>query len=162
MFMSPAAYEKCFGKKMDTNAYVVTLADGSTTGTRAEAAKFMKLDGVLNCVQSTTLINQINVIVKSLSKIMLVLIVVAMLLALPVGRLLGWLLRHYSISAVPPENVMFDPSTGALSYIVSTLVVVAVVAVMYAVVNCRLKRPCPGRRCRPMGGICRVCSKKIG
>lgn len=186
MFMSPAAYEKCFGKDMDANAYVVTLADDSTTGTRAEAAKFMSLDGVLGCVQSATLIDQINVIVKSLNKIMLVLIVVAILLAvvivynlvtinvaerirelstikvlgffdnevsmyiyretiinsliaLPVGWLFGWMLQQYIIAAVPPENVMFDPATGALPYIVSTVVVVGVVAVMYVVVNHRLK-----------------------
>ena len=186
MFMSPAAYEKCFGKDMDANAYVVTLADDSTTGTRAEAAKFMGLDGVLGCVQSATLIDQINVIVKSLNKIMLVLIVVAILLAvvivynlvtinvaerirelstikvlgffdnevsmyiyretiinslisLPVGWLFGWMLQQYIIAAVPPENVMFDPATGALPYIVSTVVVVGVVAVMYVVVNHRLK-----------------------
>ena len=186
MFMSPAAYEKCFGKDMDANAYVVTLADGSTTGTRAEAAKVMSLDGVLGCVQSATLIDQVNVIVKSLNKIMLVLIVVAILLAvvivynlvtinvaerirelstikvlgffdnevsmyiyretiinsliaLPVGWLFGWMLQQYIIAAVPPENVMFDPATGVLPYIVSTVVVVGVVAVMYVVVNHRLK-----------------------
>lgn len=186
MFMSPAAYEKCFGKDMDANAYVVTLADDGTTGTRAEAAKFMSLDGVLGCVQSATLIDQINVVVKSLNKIMLVLIVVAILLAvvivynlvtinvaerirelstikvlgffdnevsmyiyretiinslisLPVGWLFGWMLQQYIIAAVPPENVMFDPATGALPYIVSTVVVVGVVAVMYVVVNHRLK-----------------------
>lgn len=186
MFMSPQAYEKCFGKKMSTNAYVVTLKDGSTSGTRKEAARFMKLDGVMGCVQSATLIDQINVIVKSLNKIMLVLIVVAVLLAvvivynlvtinvaerirelstikvlgffdnevsmyiyretiinsliaLPVGWLLGWLLQQYIITAVPPENVMFDPACGWLPFAVSTVVVVAVVAVMYVVVNHQLK-----------------------
>ena len=186
MFMSPAAYEKCFGKGMETNAYVVTLADDSTTGTRAEAAKFMGLDGVLGCVQSATLIDQINVIVKSLNKIMLVLIVVAVLLAvvivynlvtinvaerirelstikvlgffdnevsmyiyretiinsllaLPAGWLLGWMLQQYIISAVPPENVMFDPACGWLAFVVSALVVAAVVLVMYVVVNRQLK-----------------------
>ena len=186
MFMSPAAYEKCFGTSMSTNAYVVTLADGSTAGTRAEAARFMDLGGVLGCVQSATLIDQINVIVKSLNKIMLVLIVVAVLLAvvivynlvtinvaerirelstikvlgffdnevsmyiyretiinsllaLPAGWLLGWLLQQYIITAVPPENVMFDPACGWLPFVVSALVVIAVVAVMYVVVNHRLK-----------------------
>ena len=186
MFMSPQAYKRCFGKKMRTNAYVATLKDGSTTGTRKEAARFMKLDGVLGCVQSATLIDQINVIVRSLNKIMLVLIVVAVLLAvvivynlvtinvaerirelstikvlgffdnevsmyiyretiinsllaLPVGWLLGWLLQQYIISAVPPENVMFDPACGWLPFVVSTAVVVAVVAVMYVVVNRKLR-----------------------
>ena len=186
MFMSPQAYKKCFGKAVSTNAYVVSLKDGSTAGTRRAAARFMKLDGVLNCVQSATLIDQINVIVKSLNKIMLVLIVVAILLAvvivynlvtinvaerirelstikvlgffdnevsmyiyretiinsllaLPVGWLLGWLLQQYIITAVPPENVMFDPACGWLPFAVSAAVVVAVVAVMYVVVNRQLK-----------------------
>ncbi len=186
MFMSPTAYESCFGKKMETNAYVVSLADGSVEGTRAEAAKFMQLDGVLGCVQSATLINQINVIVKSLNMIMGVLIVVAVLLAvvivynlvtinvaerirelstikvlgfydnevsmyiyretiinsilsLPVGWLLGWLLQQYIITAVPPEEVMFNPATGWLPYLVSTVVIVAVVAVMYVSVNRKLR-----------------------
>ncbi len=186
MFMSPTAYESCFGKKMETNAYVVSLADDSIEGTRSEAAKFMDLDGVLGCVQSATLINQINVIVASLNKIMGVLIVVAVLLAtvivynlvtinvaerirelstikvlgfydgevsmyiyretiinsiisLPVGWLLGWLLQQYIITAVPPEEVMFDPSTGMLPYLVSTVVIVAVTFVMYLIVNRQLR-----------------------
>lgn len=186
MFMSPKAYQTCFGKAATGNAYVAKLKDSSIEGTRAEAARFMKLDGVLGCVQSATLINQINVIVTSLNKIMLVLIVVAILLAvvivynlvtinvaerirelstvkvlgffdnevsmyiyretiinaaiaLPVGWGLGWLLQQYIITAVPPENVMFDPACGWLPFVVSTVVVVVVVAVMYAVVNHRLK-----------------------
>ncbi len=186
MFMSPAAYESCFGEEMETNAYVVSLVDDSVEGTRAEAAKFMDLDGVLGCVQSATLINQINVIVTSLNKIMGVLIAVAVLLAvvivynlvtinvaerirelstikvlgffdnevsmyiyretiinsiisLPVGWLLGWLLQQYIITAVPPDEVMFDPSTGLLPYLVSTVVIVAVVAVMYVIVNRQLR-----------------------
>ena len=145
-----------------------------------------ELDGVLNCVQSAALIDQVNVIVTSLNKIMLVLIVVAVLLAVvivynlvtinvaerirelstikvlgffdnevsmyiyretiinsliavPVGWLLGWLLQQYIISAVPPENVMFDPACGWLPFAVSTVVVVAVVAVMYMVVNRQLR-----------------------
>lgn len=82
MFMSPKAYRSCFGTKASSNAYVVALKDSGIAGTRREAARFMKMDGVLNCVQSVALINQINVIVKSLNKIMLVLIMVAVLLAI--------------------------------------------------------------------------------
>ena len=82
MFMSPKAYRSCFGAKASSNAYVVALKDSGIAGTRREAARFMKMDGVLNCVQSVALINQINVIVKSLNKIMLVLIMVAVLLAI--------------------------------------------------------------------------------
>ena len=186
MFMSPAAYQQVFGNEPATNAHVVTLHDGSLDNTRHEAARFMDLDGVLGVVQSAALINQVNVIVTSLNKIMLVLIAIAILLALvivynlvsinvaerirelstikvlgffdnevsmyiyretiinaaialPVGWLLGWLLQQYVITAVPPETVMFDPSCGWLPFAVSTAVVVAVVAVMYVVVNRQLK-----------------------
>ena len=186
MFMSPKAYRSCFGTKASSNAYVVALKDSGIAGTRREAARFMKMDGVLNCVQSVALINQINVIVKSLNKIMLVLIVVAVLLAIvivynlvtisvaerirelstikvlgffdnevsmyiyretiinsliavPVSWLLGWLLQQYVITAVPPENVMFDPACGWLPFVVSAAVVIVVVAIMYVAVNRQLK-----------------------
>lgn len=186
MFMSPKAYRSCFGTKASSNAYVVALKDSGIAGTRHEAARFMKMDGVLNCVQSVALINQINVIVKSLNKIMLVLIMVAVLLAIvivynlvtinvaerirelstikvlgffdnevsmyiyretiinsliavPVSWLLGWLLQQYVITAVPPENVMFDPACGWLPFVVSAAVVIVVVAIMYVAVNRQLK-----------------------
>ena len=186
MFMSPKAYRSCFGTKASSNAYVVALKDSGIAGTRREAARFMKMDGVLNCVQSVALINQINVIVKSLNKIMLVLIMVAVLLAIvivynlvtisvaerirelstikvlgffdnevsmyiyretiinsliavPVSWLLGWLLQRYVITAVPPENVMFDPACGWLPFVVSAAVVIVVVAIMYVAVNRQLK-----------------------
>lgn len=186
MFMSPKAYRSCFGTKASSNAYVVALKDSGIAGTRREAARFMKMDGVLNCVQSVALINKINVIVKSLNKIMLVLIVVAVLLAIvivynlvtisvaerirelstikvlgffdnevsmyiyretiinsliavPVSWLLGWLLQQYVITAVPPENVMFDPACGWLPFVVSAAVVIVVVAIMYVAVNRQLK-----------------------
>ena len=61
-------------------------------------------------------------------------------LALPVGWLLGWMLQQYIIAAVPPENVMFDPACGWLPFVVSTVVIVLVVAAMYAVVNRYLRR----------------------
>lgn len=61
------------------------------------------------------------------------------LLALPLGWLFGWLLQQYIIKAVPPEELMFDPACGWLPFVVSTLVVMAVVAVMYVVVNRQLK-----------------------
>jgi putative ABC transport system permease protein len=186
MFMSPEAYTACTGKQLSTNAYVVTLNDKSTENTRKQAAEFIELDGVLGCVQSSQLIEQINIIVASLNKIMMILIAIAVLLgvvivynlvtinvaerirelstikvlgfydnevsmyiyretiinsliALPVGWLLGWLLQQRIITAVPPETVMFDPSTGTLPYIVSTVVVAAVTVVMYVVVNRQLR-----------------------
>lgn len=187
MFMSAEAYQNCFGKPLETNASVVNLTNSGTTAIRSEAARFMSLSGVMGCVQSAALIDQINVVVKSLNMIMGVLIVVAVLLAvvivynlvtinvaerirelstikvlgfyprevtmyiyretiinsclaLPVGWLLGWMLQQYIIAAVPPENVMFDPACGWLPFVVSTVVIVLVVAAMYAVVNRYLRR----------------------
>lgn len=61
------------------------------------------------------------------------------LLALPLGWLFGRLLQQYIIKAVPPEELMFDPACGWLPFVVSTLVVMAVVAVMCVVVNRQLK-----------------------
>lgn len=186
MFMSPKAYRSCFGTKASSNAYVMALKDSGIAGTRREAARFMKMGGVLICVQSVALINKINVIVKSLNKIMLVLIMVAVLLAIvivynlvtinvaerirelstikvlgffdnevsmyiyrettinsliavPVSWLLGWLLQQYVITAVPPENVMFDPACGWLPFVVSAAVVIVVVAIIYVAVNRQLK-----------------------
>lgn len=53
------------------------------------------------------------------------------------------MLQQYIITAVPPENVMFDPACGwlpfAVSAVVVAVVVVVVVVVMYAVVNRKLK-----------------------
>ena len=82
MFMSPAAYRQVFGGDPVTNAHVVTLHDDSISNTGTQAARFMDLGGVMGVVQSAALINQVNVIVASLNKIMVVLIAIAVLLAL--------------------------------------------------------------------------------
>lgn len=82
MFMSPQVYRETFGTDAQTNAYVVTLNDASLSQTKSIAAKFMEKDGVKGVVQSTALINQVAVIVNSLSKIMSVLTAVAVLLTI--------------------------------------------------------------------------------
>ena len=81
MFMSADTYREVFGTDAKVNAYVATLADDSLSNTQDMAATFMALPGVKGVVQSTTLIDQIGIIVRSLNKIMGVLIVVAILLA---------------------------------------------------------------------------------
>lgn len=81
MFMTPVVYEEVFGKTAEPNAYVATLADASLAGTADMAARFMALPGVEGVVQSTALINMVDIIVAALDKIMVILIVIATLLA---------------------------------------------------------------------------------
>ena len=81
MFMGQRAYRKVFGKKAAANAQLVTLRDNSLSNTQHMAARFVALDGVKGVVQSTMIINQVNVIVASLNKIMGILILIAALLA---------------------------------------------------------------------------------
>lgn len=59
---------------------MIKLFDSSFDHANQVASEFMKLDGIAGIVQNTTMINQINIIVKSLNKIMWVLILVAVLL----------------------------------------------------------------------------------
>ena len=80
-FMNKEEYKKVYNEKFETNAKLVLLNDGSIENTQNQAAKFMKLSAVKGVVQNTTLYNQINTIVESLNKIMLVLIIVASMLA---------------------------------------------------------------------------------
>lgn len=82
MFMSKTAYEKIYNTNYDTNAYIFTLKDGSTENTENVSAKFMELSAVEGVVQNTTLYNQINTIVNSLNKIMIVLIVLSAMLTI--------------------------------------------------------------------------------
>ena len=187
MFMSADTYREVFGTDAKVNAYVATLADDSLSNTQDMAAKFMALAGVKGVVQSTTIIDQIGIIVNSLNKIMGVLIVVAILLAVviiynlvtinvserirelstvkvlgffdgevsmyiyretivlsaigvPVGWALGRALQLYIITAVPPEEVMFNPETGWLCFAVPAVVVAVVVAGLYVVVKSQLRR----------------------
>ncbi len=80
LFVSPEYYEKFSSQEFSTNAYLIKLCDSSSDNANKIASEFMKLDGIADIVQNTTMINQINIIVKSLNKIMWVLIIVAVLL----------------------------------------------------------------------------------
>jgi len=80
MFVSNEYYEKFSGQEFSVNAYLIKLCDSSSENANNTAASFMKLDGIAGIVQNTTMINQINIIVESLNKIMAVLILVAVLL----------------------------------------------------------------------------------
>lgn len=80
LFVSPEYYEKFSAQEFSANAYLIKLCDSSSDNANKIASEFMKLDGIAGIVQNTTMINQINIIVKSLNKIMWVLIIVAVLL----------------------------------------------------------------------------------
>lgn len=81
IFMNKVTYEDIFNESYKGNANIVTLKDNSQENTENRATEFMDLSGVAGVVQNTTLINQIDTIVNSLDKIMMVLIIVAAMLA---------------------------------------------------------------------------------
>lgn len=61
------------------------------------------------------------------------------IIGVPVGWLFGRLLQLYIIGAVPPEQVMFDPATGRIPFVVSAVVVALVVMWQYFVAKRRLR-----------------------
>ena len=82
IFMNKEEYKNIYEKEVKSNAMLILFNDSSIENTQNQSAKFMELSGVKGVVQNTTLYNQINTIVESLNKIMLVLIVLAVLLAI--------------------------------------------------------------------------------
>lgn len=64
------------------NAFLVNLKNNSLQNTEKVSEKFMELDSVKGIVQNTTLTTLIDTIVKSLNKIMEVLILIATLLSI--------------------------------------------------------------------------------
>lgn len=186
MVMSPSTYRSVFGQHYATSAYMVTLKDGGVANTKRQAASFMRLGGVQGVVQNTTLMHQIDVVVKALNQIMWVLIVVATLLGvvilynltnlnvserirelstikvlgfynrettmyiyretillsvlgIVVGYGFGAWLHRYIITAVPPDDVMFDPTITWLAFVVPLVVVGLITAALGWFVNSKLK-----------------------
>lgn len=82
IFMSSEYYESALSKDFSQNAHIITLKDRTTENAKTQASLFMELNGVKGVVQNTTMMGQIDTIVKSLNRIMDILIVVAMLLAI--------------------------------------------------------------------------------
>ncbi len=82
IFMSSEYYESDFSKNFSQNAHIITLKDRTTENAKTQSSLFMELNGVKGVVQNTTMMGQIDTIVKSLNRIMDILIVVAMLLAI--------------------------------------------------------------------------------
>ena len=82
IFMNQKEYENIYSDSPKANANLLMFKDSSIENTQNQSAKFMELSAVKGVVQNTTLYNQIDTIVKSLDKIMLVLIILAVLLAI--------------------------------------------------------------------------------
>lgn len=82
VFMNVEEYKNVYNDEFETNAKLLLLNDTSLENTQIQSAKFMELSAVKGVVQNTTLYNQIDTIVQSLNKIMLVLIIVASMLAI--------------------------------------------------------------------------------
>lgn len=82
IFMNQSECKNTYEEQVESNAKLLLFKDSSIENTQKESAKFMELSAVEGVVQNTTLYNQINTIVKSLNKIMIVLIILAVLLAI--------------------------------------------------------------------------------
>ena len=82
IFMNEDEYKNIFEDDLKTNAKLLIFKDSTLENVENQSAKFMDLSGVKGVVQNTTLYNQINTIVESLNKIMIVLIIIAVLLAI--------------------------------------------------------------------------------
>lgn len=82
IFMNQTEYETIYGEKLHANAKLLLFQDSNIENIQNQSARFMEFSAVKGVVQNTTLYSQINTIVKSLNKIMIVLIVLAVLLAI--------------------------------------------------------------------------------
>ena len=82
IFMNQDYYQTVFARKFQENAYLIKLKDSSSKNVQATAAAFMKLTGVRAVVQNTGILEQIDVIVKSLGFVMQILTVASILLAI--------------------------------------------------------------------------------
>lgn len=82
IFMNQDYYQTVFACKFQENAYLIKLKDSSSKNIQDTAAAFMKLTGVRAVVQNTGILEQIDVIVKSLGFVMQILTVASILLAI--------------------------------------------------------------------------------
>lgn len=82
IFMNQDYYQTVFARKFQENAYLIKLKDSSSKNVQDTAAAFMKLTGVRAVVQNTGILEQIDVIVKSLGFVMQILTVASILLAI--------------------------------------------------------------------------------
>ena len=82
IFMNQDYYQTVFARKFQENAYLIKLKDSSSKNVQDTAAAFMKLTGVRAVVQNTGILEQIDVIVKSLGFVMQILTFASILLAI--------------------------------------------------------------------------------
>lgn len=106
----------------------------------------MELSAIKGVVQNTTLYNQIDTIVNSLDKIMLVLIIIAVLLVVVILYNLTNInvaerIRelYYILTVVPPDEVMFDPKLWIGAFIIPFVTITVVTFVLKFYVNNKLK-----------------------
>ncbi|WP_243430483.1 FtsX-like permease family protein [Candidatus Enterococcus lowellii] len=62
------------------------------------------------------------------------------ILGIITGFGIGRLLHQYIITVVPPDDVMFNPSLAAISFIVPALIIAVVTTILAFVINSRLKK----------------------
>lgn len=80
IFMNASYYAEAF-EEVEENAVVVRLTDRSAENANEQAGRFMHLNAVSGVVQNTTMMNQIDTIIRSLDRIMKILILIAGMLA---------------------------------------------------------------------------------
>ena len=80
IFMNASHYAEAFDEA-EENAVVVRLVDRSAENANEQAGRFMHLNAVSGVVQNTTMMNQIDTIIRSLDRIMKILILIAGMLA---------------------------------------------------------------------------------
>ncbi|WEV53009.1 FtsX-like permease family protein [Bifidobacterium sp. ESL0704] len=81
IFMNSQSYKKIFHQDYVPNANMIGLKNRSSSNAKHEAAKFMALDGITQVSQNSMLVDQTNMLVRSLSLLMQVLIAVSVLLS---------------------------------------------------------------------------------
>lgn len=81
VFMNSQSYEKIFHQSYVPNADMVGLKDRSSSNAKREAARFMALDGITQVSQNSMLIDQTDMLVRSLNLLMELLIAVSVLLS---------------------------------------------------------------------------------
>ena len=82
MIMDKSYLEKTFGDKFKPNADLIILKDGNVDNVKIISSEFMNIGCVNAVISNTMLKNQLNTIVDSLNKIMLILIIVATMLTI--------------------------------------------------------------------------------
>lgn len=82
LFMTDKYYHRKFGERAKNNAYFINLKDSSSANISDKATELLAMDGVSAVSQKSSIVNTVDLVVKSLNGAMTVLIIVSVLLAL--------------------------------------------------------------------------------